>query len=158
MFQWYVRQPLQVRVAILVAPILAIGGWGLMDTWKRPETVQQEIQKVAMYQLVAESQCLLATGECKLGYEGVKLTLAQVPASHSDLVRLDVKSNQLIRGLKMAIVQNGVEEQLIAQSTALSDAWFVEFPQTVLKGSAFDIRLAVAQTKRMLLAEFPAQL
>ncbi|MEZ5448907.1 MAG: hypothetical protein R3E89_07870 [Thiolinea sp.] len=158
MFRWFLRLPRHLRIAIMVAPILAIGGFGLADLWMRPETVETEKQDVAMFQLLVQGQCTLSAAQCTLSDEANELKLAATPASSDTLLRFDIQGKQLIRGLQMAIVQDGKEEHLVGQETGQGDHWYVEFPREIVKTPDFTLRMVVAQTKKLLIAEFPARL
>jgi hypothetical protein len=157
MIKWYLKLPRHVRIAIILAPFLGIFGWGLADTWMRPETIERAKQHVAVNEMLVSGQCLLKGDQCKLNKDEMDVSLESVPASSAELVRVNITSNQHIRGLKMSIVQGDEETKLVAQPTRVTDHWFVEFPQELVKESSFTVRIAIAQTKRVYLAEFPAQ-
>lgn len=157
MIKWYLKLPRHVRIAIILAPFLGIFGWGLADTWMRPETIERAKQHVAVREMVVADQCLLKADQCKLSKDEMDVSLQAAPATSADLVRIDLKSSQHIRGLKMSIVQGGEETKLVPQPTRVTDRWFIEFPANVLKSDSFTMRIAIAQTKRVYLAEFPAQ-
>lgn len=156
MIRWFIGLPRHVRLAIILAPFLGIFGWGLADTWMRPN-IEQARQEVAVREMVVTDQCLLKAAQCQLSKDEMTVKLASVAASETGLLRINISSNQHIRGLKMAIVQNGEETRLIAQPTRVTDRWFVEFPARVLHSANVTLRIAIAQTKRVYLAEFPAQ-
>ncbi|MEZ5537795.1 MAG: hypothetical protein R3F02_19505 [Thiolinea sp.] len=158
MIKWYLGLPRHLRIAIILAPFLGIFGWGLADTWMRPETIERAKQLVAVREMVVEDQCLLKAARCKLSKDEMDVSLeATQAASSADLLRVDIRSSQHMRGLKVAIVQGGTETKLVPQRTHVTDHWFLEFPAKLIEQPSFTLRIAVAQTKRVYLAEFPAK-
>ncbi len=159
MLRWFFKLPLHLRIAIMVAPILFIGGWGLMDVWINPKQLQGDQVKIKMYELVVQGQCLLSQSSCTLSREGLTLNLAQAQSSEKDLLRINIQSSAFLRGLQLSIVQGEKEDRLIAQNShETSNLWYVEFPQNILKKPSFNIRVAAAQTKKLSFATFPASL
>lgn len=156
MIKWFMGLSKHMRIAIIMAPFMAIFGWGLADTWVRSDVEKVE-QHVAVREMVVAGQCILKPGQCRLSRDKMDVTLEVAEPSSVDLVRLDLASTGHIRGLKMSIVQDGQETRLVAQPTKVTDRWFVEFPKRLLVGSSFTLRIAIAQTKRVYLAEFPAE-
>lgn len=156
MIKWFMGLPRHVRLAIILAPFLGIFGWGLADTWMRPD-IEQAKQEVAVREMIVADQCLLKAAQCKLSKDEMDVELASAAAGSAGLLRINISSSQHIRGLKMSIVQNAEETRLIAQPTKVTDRWFVEFPAEVLQSQDVTLRIAIAQTKRVYLAEFPAQ-
>ncbi len=156
MMKWFMGLSKHMRIAIIVAPFLAIFGWGLADTWLRAD-IEEVKQHVAVREMVVADQCILKPGQCKLSKDEMDVSLEVAEPSTIELLRISLASTQHIRGLKMSIVQGGKETKLVAQPTKVTDRWFVEFPKKLLEGSSFTLRVAIAQTKRVYLAEFPAE-
>lgn len=157
MMKWFMSLNKHLRIAIILAPFMAIFGWGLADTWMRAD-IEEVKQHVAVREMVVADQCILKPGQCKLSQDEMEVSLEVAEPSAADLFRVDLTSTQHIRGLKIAIVQDGEETKLVAQPTKVTDHWYMEFPKDLLKDSSFTFRIAIAQTKRVYLAEFPAQL
>nr|CAA6809964.1 MAG: Unknown protein [uncultured Thiotrichaceae bacterium] len=157
MMKWFMSLSKHLRIAIILAPFMAIFGWGLADTWMRKD-IEEIKQTVAVKEMVVTDQCILKPGQCKLSKDEMEVSLEVAEPSAADLFRLNLASTQHIRALKVSIVQSGEETKLIAQPTKVTDRWYVEFPREQLKSSSFTLRFAIAQTKRVYLAEFPAKL
>lgn len=158
MISWFMRLSPHLRIAIILAPFLGIISFGLTDLWlSKDQSETAEQQPVVMHQLQLSGQCVLDVS-CLLSQEGLSVMLKAAPASDTKLVRIDIGASAHIRGLQLALVQAGQEEKLVAQRTDKTDRWYVEFPRDRLVQQAFTLRLALAQTKRVYLAEFPAQL
>lgn len=156
MMKWFMSLNKHLRIAIILAPFLAIFGWGLADTWVRPD-IDELKQHVAVREMIVADQCVLKPGQCKLSKDEMDVELEVAEASAADLLRVNVTSTQHIRALKMSIVQGDEETRLVAQRTRVTDHWFAEFPKKLLKESSVTMRVAIAQTKRVYLAEFPAK-
>ncbi|MEZ5476463.1 MAG: hypothetical protein R3E95_02920 [Thiolinea sp.] len=157
MIKWFMGLDRHLRTAIILAPVLAIFGFGLTDLWVKPKAVEQAEQTIAVREMLVSGQCILEADQCKLSGDEMEVALQTAPASTDSLVRLNIASNQHIRGLKMAVVQEGKEDKLIPQATEKTDRWYVEFPRELLTQPSFTLRVALAQTKRVYLAEFPAR-
>lgn len=157
MLRWFLGLPVHMRIAILIAPFLAIGGFGLADLWQRKDLPQTDDSQPALFQLALEGSCVISAAPCKLSYQKNQLELQSLAASSDDLLRWQISSPQRIRGIQMAIVQNGEEQHLAAIETKENTVWYVEFPKSIIQADSFDLRMAVAQTAKVLIAEFPVQ-
>lgn len=156
MFKWFLGLSLHSRIAIMVAPIIAIGGYGLMDLWLNKDAPKKE-KHVAMQQLVAEGQCLLATNQCTLVYEDMKVSMLRGEASAPGLVRVEIRVNQPLRGVQLALVHGEEEQHVVIDRPAGGNAWFGEFPERLLQPPPTALRMALVQTGRVSYAEIPAQ-
>lgn len=156
MFKWFLGLSLHTRIAILVAPIMAIGGYGLMDMWLNKDRPRQE-HRVEMQRLVAEGQCLLATNQCNLAYQGMKVSMMRGEASKPGLVRIEIRVNEPIRGVEFALVHGEDEQHVVIDRPPGQDVWVGEFPDELLQPHPSAVRMALAQTGRISYAEVPAQ-
>lgn len=156
MLKWYFGQSLHVRIAIIMLPFMAIGGWGLMDLWMNKDVPVKE-SRAAMQQLVAEGQCLLATNQCKLTYKDMKVSMMRTEGSAPGLVRIEMRVNLPIRGVKLALVHGDEEQYVVMDRPAGGEAWFGEFPEKLLQPHPTAVRIAIAQIGRVSYAEVPAQ-
>jgi len=160
MLRWFFGLPVHLRIAIIAAPILSIGGYGLMDLWVRKQnpSMNDEV-KVQTYELLAQGQCKLRAGDCMIVREGLSIRLKAVPASDKQLLRIQVEPSAYLRGLQMSVVQGEQEDRLIAEQLEdNTEVWYVEYPLERLKQSSFTLRLAAAQIQRVSFAEFEASL
>lgn len=156
MLKWFFGLSLHSCIAIMVAPFMLIGGWGMMDLWLNKDKPTQK-KDVAMQQLVAEGQCLLATNQCKLSYKDMQVSMMRGEASAPDLVRIDIRANQPLRGVQLALVYGEEEQHVVIDRPAGGEAWFGEFPAKLLQPHPTAVRMALAQTGRVSYAEIPAQ-
>lgn len=154
MLKWFFGLNRHLRIAILIAPFLGIGGYGLADYFLAPKQ-ERETQ---FFELVAEGQCNLTINQCKFKHEKLEVSLVREAASEEGLLRIDVRTNQPLRGVKFALVQGGTEQKLYAEQTVTLQNWIAEFPQHALKSRHVTFRLALAKTGRIFIAEFPAEL
>lgn len=159
MLRWFFGLPVHLRVAIIAAPILSIGGYGLMDLWVRKQNPSTEEVKVQTYELLAQGQCKLRAGDCMIAREGLSIRLKAVPASDEQLLRIQVEPSAYLRGLQMSVVQGEQEDRLIAEQLKdNTEVWYVEYPLERIQQSSFTLRLAAAQIQRVSFAEFEASL
>ncbi|MEB4590395.1 hypothetical protein VSS37_05345 [Candidatus Thiothrix sp. Deng01] len=156
MWNWFLGLSLHSRIAIMVAPVMLIGGYGLMDLWLNKDKPQQEMH-VATRQLAVDGQCLLATNQCNLSYNGMKVSMMRGEASAPGLVRIEVRVNQPIRGVQFALVHGEEEQHVMIDRPPGEDVWVGEFPDKLLQPQPSAVRMALAQTGRISYAEIPAQ-
>ena len=153
MLKWFFGLSVHLRIAIIIAPVFIIGGYGLADLWatrKNPEP-NTELKMLPM-ELVG--RCELAAN-CQVGNENLKVVLKYVPASQSDLVRIELTPNDRIRGMEMALVSGDKEEHIVIEPLRCETVLYGEFPATVLNVKPTKIRLAVAQFGKVSYSEFP---
>lgn len=155
MLKWFFGLNRHVRTAIMVAPFLGIGGYGLADYFL---VGPQEKKETIVQELVAQGQCNLTVNQCKFSYEKLTVSLVREAASEEGLLRIDIRTNQPVRGVKFALVQGRMEQKIYADQTVTLENWVAEFPQHALKSNHVVFRLALAQTGRIFIAEFPAEL
>ena len=156
MLRWFFGLSLHMRIAIILAPLLSIGGYGMMDLWMNKDAPKKE-NHVAMQQLLVEGQCLLATNQCKLKHDAMQVSMTRVDAGKTGVVRLEITPSVHIRGAQMALVQAGVEHQVVGEPMKNGEGWFAEFPESLLNPSPSALRIALAQFGRVSFAEIPAQ-
>jgi len=108
--------------------------------------------------LVAQGQCNLTINQCKFEHEKLDVSLVREAASEEGLLRIDIRTNQPLRGVKFALVQGEDEQKIYADQTVTLENWIAEFPQHALKSNHVTFRIALAQTGRIYIAEFPAEL
>lgn len=160
MIHWFSQLNLHLKIAIILAPLLGIVGFGLADLWLGQQQLEESPQArpVAMHELTLNGRCALVASSCMLSADGINVMLKSPVEQDGALVRVDIGASGHIRGLQLALVQGASEAQLVAQRTTQTDRWFVEFPRSILQQPVFTLRLALAQTKRVYLAEFAARL
>ena len=158
MIKWFMGLNRHLRIAIILAPFLGIFGFGLTDTWINKDKPSPATQRVLVRELQLVGQCILSGGECKLSKDEMGVDLRSAVSTATNLLRLEISSTGHVRGLKMSLVQAGREDKLVPQRTMKTDRWYVEFPRSLVTQSSLTIRIALAQTRRVYLAEFPAQL
>lgn len=155
MLKWFFGLSIHLRIAIIVAPVFAIGGYGLADLWANKNNPEPE-GKLKMLPMQLIGECDLAT-ECQVGRESLKVSLKYVPASQSELVRIELTPNDRIRGMEMSLVRGDTEEHIVIEPLRGETVWYGEFPATVLNPKPTKIRLAVAQFGKVSYSEFAAR-
>lgn len=156
MLKWFLGLSLHTRIAIMVAPILSIGGYGMMDLWLNKDKPKTPAQ--ATFQpLELQGECLLATNQCQLHHSKIDVSLARHESGKPNIVRLEITPSVHIRGIQMALVQSGVEHQIIAEPVPGKESWAAEFPDTLINPSPSALRIALAQFGRISFAEIPAR-
>ena len=83
--------------------------------------------------------------------------MTRVDAGKTGVVRLEITPSVHIRGAQMALVQAGVEHQVVVEPMKNGEVWFAEFPESLLNPSPSALRIALAQFGRVSFAEIPAQ-
>lgn len=154
LLKWFFAQPLNIRIAIIVAPVLAIGGWGLMDLWitkDQPKPTPE--QQVTMMPLQLQGECFLATNQCLLQHDKMKLAMARKDSGKAGVVRLEITPDTNLRGIQMSLVQTANEHHILVQSTPDGNLWFAEFPEKLLTPSPTALRLAAAKFGSVSFAE-----
>ena len=116
----------QVVVAVLVAPILAIGAWYLVGLIGA-ETPQAAVEG-NKYPLVAKSNCRYESGLCSLENGELEFELYLAPAKGKS--RLWVRANKLAQGVLVALGSGGaVPDPKAMQFEPSERAWFLDLPQ-----------------------------
>ncbi|MCB1640012.1 MAG: hypothetical protein KDI15_14315, partial [Thiothrix sp.] len=105
MLRWYLGLHPHVRIALVVAPFLVILGYGLMDIWVKPDTPEASRQEISVQPLEQLGECRLVSGQCRFRYGDLEVSL-QRANSEAGLARIDLVSNQHIRGIRFAILQD----------------------------------------------------
>lgn len=155
MLRWYLSLSPHMRIAIIMAPFLAIGGYGLADLWESKKA--PEVKKdVAMQQLFVEGQCKLSAGKCTLSYNNLKVVIRQGKASEPGLARLELEPSVVLRAVQMSLVQDGEEHKVLVDRRPEEDVWIAEFPVRLLQPSPDILRIAIAQAGKLSFAEVEA--
>lgn len=73
LLRWFFGLSIHLRIAIIIAPIFVIGGYGLADLWatKNNPEPKGELKMLAMHLI---GDCNLAA-ECQVGSESLKVNL-----------------------------------------------------------------------------------
>ncbi|WGZ95379.1 MAG: hypothetical protein QJT81_05170 [Candidatus Thiothrix putei] len=154
MLRWFFAQPLHLRIAIMIAPILAIGGWGMMDLWVTKDQPKPTVeQQVAMLPLQLQGECFLATNQCLLQHDKMKLSMLLKDSGKPGIVRMEIIPDTNIRGIQMSLVQLENEHQIVVTSTPDGNLWFAEFPDKLLTPSPSALRIALAKFGSVSFAE-----
>jgi hypothetical protein len=156
MLRWFFGLSLHARIAIMLAPVLAIGGWGMTDLWVNKDKPKQENQ-VAMLPLQVQGPCLLATNQCRLQHDKMQISLVRTDSGKPGIARVEITASTRIRGIQMSLVQADTEYQLVVEPMRGESVWFAEFPDKLLTPSPSALRIAVAQFGRVSFAEVAAQ-
>lgn len=154
--KWFFGLPLNVRIAIMVAPVLAIGGYGLMDLWATKDQPKQK-EQIAMQALQLQGECMLATNQCVLKNERMKVSLVRQESGKPGIARLEIIPDTNIRGIQMSLVQAGEEHHIVVDSTPDGNLWFAEFPDKLLTPSPSALRIALAKFGSVSFAEIQPQ-
>lgn len=144
--------PLHVRIAIIIAPLLAIGGWGLADLWVNKDRPQQAA-RIVMEELHLQSECWLATNQCRLQNQLMQVAIVRGAASQAGLVRLDIFPDTNIRGIEMSLVQGEQEHMIVVTPSRHGDTWSAEFPEKLINPSPAALRIALAKFGAVSYAE-----
>ncbi|UJS26062.1 hypothetical protein [Thiothrix winogradskyi] len=158
--KWFLGLPAHLRIAIILAPFIAIGGYGLTDLWITKNQPKQAAP-ISMEALQLQGECWLATNQCALQNARMKVALVRKDASQPGLVRLEIFPDTNIRGIEMSLVQAGEEHLIVvkpnegggAWPNPESGAWFVEFPEKLLTPSPSVLRIALAKFGSVAYAE-----
>ncbi len=115
-----------VVVAVLVAPILAIGAWYLVGLIGA-ETPHAAVEG-NQYPLVAKSNCRYESGLCSLENGDLEFELYLTPAQGTP--RLWVRANESAQGVLVALSSgDAVPEPTAMQFEQSEGAWFLDLPQ-----------------------------
>lgn len=142
--KWFLGLPLNLRIAIIVAPLLSIGGWGMMDLWVTKDQPKQQTP-IAMEALQLAGECWLATNQCTLQNARMKVALVRKEAEKPGLVRLEILPDTNLRGVEMSLVQSGEEQLILVNPSPAGDVWFAEFPAKLINPSPTVLRIALAK-------------
>ncbi|MGB3919013.1 hypothetical protein J9253_00580 [Thiothrix litoralis] len=154
MLRWFFKQSLHMRIAIIFAPFMLIGGYGLMDLWVTKDQPKQD-KPVAMQPLQLQGECLLATNQCKLQHATMQVSMVRLESGKPGIVRLEITPNVSVRGIQMSLVQADTEHQLVIEPMRGAEVWYAEFPEKLLTPSPSVLRIALAQFGRVSYAEIP---
>lgn len=160
--KWFLGLPAHLRIAIIIAPFIAIGGYGLTDLWLTKDQPKQQ-NTVAMQALQLQGECWLATNQCSLQNPLMTVALVRKDASQPGLVRLEITPDTNIRGIEMSLVQAGEEHMVVvnpsqgggAWPNPASGIWFAEFPEKLLTPSPSFLRIGLAKFGSVSYAEIP---
>lgn len=150
MLKWFFGLSPHIRTAILIAPILTIGGYGLADFFLvGGKESKQETEFIALHKV---NECRLAGGSCQLERDGFKAEIKRIPATEPGLIRLQIRSNMAMRGVKLSLVQ-GSEFMVYMGQTLDTSIWEGEFPEKELETSKAKLRVAIARVGIILHSE-----
>ena len=104
-----------ILVALIVAPILAIGAYYLTDyvVAEKPHVVREG----QVYQLIARSSCRYKSGRCIMSNGNFKVIL-QASLSDNNSRQLTLDSVHPLEGVKLAIVSAGASNRAKSQQTS----------------------------------------
>lgn len=154
MLRWFFAQPLHMRIAIMVAPILAIGGWGMMDLWvTKDQPTPKPEQQIAMLPLELQGDCFLATNQCLLKHDKMKIAMMSKDSGKPGIARIEIVPDTNIRGIQMSLVQTEVEHKIVVESTPDGKLWSAEFPDKLLTPSPSVLRIVLAKYGSVSFAE-----
>lgn len=155
MLRWFLDLTLHMRIAIIMTPILVIGGFGLADLWVTRNT-PEKITPSATRELRTAGRCQLASSQCRLSSDGFSVVLRQGAASRPDLARIELEPNESVRGIKMSLVQKQEEHAFAAERLDDAEIWFGEFSAQLLQPPPSALRIGIVQRGRVYFAEIPA--
>jgi hypothetical protein len=144
----------QKFVALIMAPFLAIGGYGLADLYM---TSKEDIKN---YQLVPKGQCQPVQNSCEI--EGIGLTL-QVTFGSSPksnlLLPITVTSKDRLDDVALAILSNGQETTPVGAShNELRTEWKTSLQlKSIEQSQPLTLRLAISEQGNMHFAEVPVK-
>lgn len=141
-----------VVVAMLVAPVLAIGAWYAVGHFigERPHAAVEG----GSYLLVARSNCRYDSGECDLVNGDFKVTLTPV-GDVSGPVTLELVSRLPLQAATLGLVESAAERHATSMSRQdeTSTRWLATLPHIDPANSL--IRLAVIAGETTFYAEVP---
>ncbi len=97
-----------VLVATLVAPVLAVVSYFGIGALFGEKPLPAEAGR--SYQLIEKPNCRYGSGQCGLKNVDFELTIGFEPIGNDRLL-LQLKSENPLDGIKLAFVQNGIDEQ-----------------------------------------------
>ncbi len=135
-----------VKLAVILAPLLAIGGYILTGIYLDEKIEEQPgITKALMLQ----PDCHLLTGVCELLHREIAANIAIEEKQGKQLVYL--ASSVPLKGILLS-VGDGEPASMLSRGTA--KRWVLELQQPVTENTV--IRLAIAGGKNRFFAEIPA--
>lgn len=156
LMKWFFGLPIHLRIAVMVAPVLVIGGYGLADLWVTKDQPKQK-EPIAMQPLQLQGECLLSTNQCVLQHERMKVSLIRQDSGKPGIVRLEIKPDTNIRGVQLSLVQAGEEHRIVVDSSKDGNQWVAEFPEKLLTPSPSLLRIALAKFGSVSFAEIQPQ-
>ena len=146
-----------LKIAFVVAPFLAIGGYALVDQYQHH---QLQKQARALFPLAPEGDCRLASeAGCRLRSETLDLLLREAGASGGDAFDLLIESDRPLVGGKLGY--GAVSAELPQRSLRqLNDGrhWAVTIPRSAIDASGkVELRMVLVSDGRVHIATLRAE-
>jgi hypothetical protein len=144
-----------LKIAFIVAPFLAIGGYAVMDQY---DYYQKKKLAKALYTLKAEGACVLSSGACVLKNESLTVSLSSAAAETNGDVPMYLESSVALAGGKLGFGDEGAEiPQRSLQQLQDDQHWRVGLPQAAIgEASAVGLRMVLMSGGRVYIAEVEA--
>lgn len=144
-----------LKIAIIVAPFLSIGGYALVDQY---QYYQQQNQAKALYPLEVAGDCNLVRG-CEL--HNANLSISIDGSRQGDGIRLKLLSDQDLRGGKLGYGDTGDEiPQRSLQKDGDARSWAAVVPLNAVQNARpLTLRMVLVDHRgRVNIAELPASI
>jgi hypothetical protein len=141
-----------VIVAMLVAPILAILAWVLVDHFVAEQPLAARAG--GAYPLVARSNCRYDSGSCDLANADFEITLSPVDITDTEIV-VALSSSHALQQATVGLVEGGGEQAPVRMSSTQSDARGWSATLTAPASDESVLRIAVIAGESTFFAEVP---
>lgn len=145
-----------LKIAFIVAPFLAIGGYALVDQY---QYYQQAKQAKALYPLEVAGRCELHQ-DCQLQHERLRVSLKAVDVQPDGSLVLTLTASRPLEGGKLGYGRRGEAVPQRSLRKGQDDRhWLVSIPASSLAaGDKLDLRMALVSDGRVYIAEVAAVL
>ncbi len=147
-----------LKIAFVVAPFLAIGGYALVDQYQYS---QQQAQAKALYPLKVDGACRLRPeGACRLQHPLLRVALKTADRRDDGSLTVLLEADKPLAGGKLGYGRRGEEvPQRSLQPGNDGKHWRVAIPVTDLTATdRLDLRMVLVSEGKIFIAEVPATL
>lgn len=145
-----------LKIAFIVAPFLAIGGYALVDQYKY---YQVKKQVKSLFPLEVNGDCILLGEGCRLTNPALKLKLSVSGSPENGLIPMQLESSAPLSGGKLGFGDLGntlPQKSLIPGSD--EQHWKVSLPQATLDTvSKINLKMVVTSGGRVYIADINAR-
>ncbi len=147
-----------LKIAFIIAPFLAIGGYALIDQYQYSQQIKQA---KALYPLVVQGACRLRDdGGCLLRHDTLQVELKTADRQPDGSLTVVVATSAALQGGKLGYGRSGEEvPQRSLRQGEDARHWLVSIPASNLTaGDRLDLRMALVSEGRVYIAEVAAGL
>ena len=145
-----------LKIAFIVAPFLAIGGYALVDQY---DYYQARKQIKALFPLKVDGNCVLLGEGCSLTNPALKLRLSVSGSPGNGLIPMQLESSAPLSGGKLGFGELGSK---LPQKSLMpgrdGQHWKVALPQVVVgTDSEINLKMVVTSGGRVYIADVNAR-